>query len=369
MIYDVRYDGQGYTADTRAALTPEGLDMHNDSSMGEAPANYISLLCLQTARSGGKSSLSSAYAAHNHFLTAHPDLIERLYQPFYRDKQEYQAPDANNWYPIFALEDAGLRHVEVVPAVPERAPPERVEALGDPGAFRILAHRSSVRGQPPGHAGNLPPVILAARIRPSGDPRATPSRGGGMATGGWRGDYFIERDWVEGQVREKAWQELVCRLAGAMRLLTKAKAAGREDIPVEHRMSGFWAFVLAIAEQEGGAVLADFSATMTAVDTSQIAASEMGDDFLDLITEVLTCRKEFQRRWIPARELKTVLDSWTGLGRASLSQALRTIIGSSFALHRRLSSSNAYRTRLGFQEREKRHVREYWFELPEEVQS
>ena len=32
-----------------------------------------------------------------------------MYQPFYRDKQEYQAPDANNWYPIFALEDAGLR--------------------------------------------------------------------------------------------------------------------------------------------------------------------------------------------------------------------------------------------------------------------
>lgn len=109
MIYDVRYDGQGYTADTRTALTPEGLDMHNDSSMGEAPANYVSLLCLQTARSGGKSSLSSAYAAHNHFLTNHPDLIERLYQPFYRDKQEYQAPDANNWYPIFAVENGGLR--------------------------------------------------------------------------------------------------------------------------------------------------------------------------------------------------------------------------------------------------------------------
>jgi Taurine catabolism dioxygenase TauD, TfdA family len=109
MIYDVRYDGQGYTADTRTALTPEGLDMHNDSSMGEAPANYISLLCLQTARSGGKSSLSSAYAAHNHFLINHPDLLERLYQPFYRDKQEYQAPDAQNWYPIFAVENGGLR--------------------------------------------------------------------------------------------------------------------------------------------------------------------------------------------------------------------------------------------------------------------
>ena len=109
MVYDVRYDGQGYNADTRAALTPEGLDMHNDSSMGEAPANYISLLCLQTARTGGKSSLSSAYAAHNHFMTAHPELVERLYQPFYRDKQEYQAPDANNWHPIFAAENGGLR--------------------------------------------------------------------------------------------------------------------------------------------------------------------------------------------------------------------------------------------------------------------
>lgn len=109
MIYNVRYDGQAYTADTRTALTPEGLDMHNDSSMGEAPANYISLLCLQTARAGGKSSLSSAYAAHNHFMTMHPELIERLYQPFYRDRQDYQAPDVDNWYPIFSIENGGLR--------------------------------------------------------------------------------------------------------------------------------------------------------------------------------------------------------------------------------------------------------------------
>jgi hypothetical protein len=70
MIYDVRHDGQPYTGETRTALTPEGLDMHNDSSMGEAPPNYISLLCLNTAKSGGKSSLSSAYAAQNHFIRA-----------------------------------------------------------------------------------------------------------------------------------------------------------------------------------------------------------------------------------------------------------------------------------------------------------
>jgi alpha-ketoglutarate-dependent taurine dioxygenase len=109
MIYDVRYDGQAYTLDTREALTPQGLDMHNDSSMGEAPANYLSLLCLQTAREGGKSSLASAYAAHNHVREKHPELLERLYQPFYRDKRDYQAADANNWLPIFAIENGGLR--------------------------------------------------------------------------------------------------------------------------------------------------------------------------------------------------------------------------------------------------------------------
>jgi hypothetical protein len=37
VIYDVRHDGAAYTAETRGALTPEGLEMHTDSSMGEAP--------------------------------------------------------------------------------------------------------------------------------------------------------------------------------------------------------------------------------------------------------------------------------------------------------------------------------------------
>ena len=45
MIYDVRYDGAGYTPDTRAALTPEGLDMHNDSSMGEALSRAGAIGC------------------------------------------------------------------------------------------------------------------------------------------------------------------------------------------------------------------------------------------------------------------------------------------------------------------------------------
>jgi alpha-ketoglutarate-dependent taurine dioxygenase len=110
VIYDVRHDGQKYTPDTRAALTPEGLEMHTDSSMGEAPPNYVSLFCLRPARTGGMSIVSSALAAHNYFLTEHPALLRRLYDVFYRDHQEYQAADAaeTNFRPVFAW-DGRLR--------------------------------------------------------------------------------------------------------------------------------------------------------------------------------------------------------------------------------------------------------------------
>ena len=111
VIYDVRHDGQEYTQDTRAALTPEGLEMHTDSSMGEAPPNYVSLFCLRPARTGGMSIVSSAAAAHNYFLSEHPALLRRLYEAFYRDHQEYQAADAaaTNFRPVFAWEAASGR--------------------------------------------------------------------------------------------------------------------------------------------------------------------------------------------------------------------------------------------------------------------
>jgi alpha-ketoglutarate-dependent taurine dioxygenase len=110
VIYDVRHDGQEYTADTRGALTPAGLEMHTDSSMGEAPPTYVSLFCLRPARAGGMSIVSSAAAAHNHFLTVEPALLRRLYDVFYRDHQEYQAADAaaTNFRPVFAW-DGRLR--------------------------------------------------------------------------------------------------------------------------------------------------------------------------------------------------------------------------------------------------------------------
>jgi alpha-ketoglutarate-dependent taurine dioxygenase len=175
MIFDVRHDGTDYDADTRGASTPVGLEMHNDSSMGEAPPNYVSLLCLQTAQSGGTSIASNSLAAHNHFRVHRPDLLRRLYAPFYRDHQRYQAADAaaTNVRPVFASEDRGVRirfnarHIfrgyektgqtldalgtEAVAAMDGflSAPENRLDFALERGQIQILNNRVIVHGRTP----------------------------------------------------------------------------------------------------------------------------------------------------------------------------------------------------------------------------
>jgi alpha-ketoglutarate-dependent taurine dioxygenase len=174
VIYDVRHDGAAYTAETRGALTPEGLEMHTDSSMGEAPPNYVTLFCLQPARAGGMSIVSSAAAAHDYFRREHPALLRRLYAVFYRDHQEYQAADAapTNFRPVFAWDGAlrtrfNARHI--VRGYEKTGRPldaEGAEAvrrmdsfLGDPahrldlwlerGQIQVLNNRVIVHGRTP----------------------------------------------------------------------------------------------------------------------------------------------------------------------------------------------------------------------------
>ena len=174
VIYDVRHDGQPFTENTRGALTPAGLEMHNDSSMGEAPPNYVSLMCLATARSGGTSIVSSALAAHNHFLRERPELLRRLYEPFYRDHQEYQAADAaaTNFRPVFAwdgqlrtrfnarhtfrgyektgrvLDEAGAEAVTLMENF-LADPGNRLDLWLEPGQIQILNNRVIVHGRTP----------------------------------------------------------------------------------------------------------------------------------------------------------------------------------------------------------------------------
>ena len=78
---------------------------HVDNSFNHAPPDYVSLLCLRTAREGGASRFVSFYSVHNALLREHPRLLERLYRPFYQDRQGDFWPDESQtiFFPAFEL--------------------------------------------------------------------------------------------------------------------------------------------------------------------------------------------------------------------------------------------------------------------------
>ena len=65
----------------------------------------MSLLCLSTAREGGASRFVSFCSVHNALLAEHPRLLERLYRPFYQDRQGDFWPDESQtvFFPVFEL--------------------------------------------------------------------------------------------------------------------------------------------------------------------------------------------------------------------------------------------------------------------------
>lgn len=83
---------------------------HIDNSFNHTPPDYVSLLSLHQAREGGWSRFISFYSVHNRLLQEAPELLERLYQPFYQDRQGDFWPDEPQtvFYPVFSY-DGHLR--------------------------------------------------------------------------------------------------------------------------------------------------------------------------------------------------------------------------------------------------------------------
>ena len=84
---------------------------HVDNSFNHTPPDHVSLLCLRAAREGGASRFVSFYSVHNALLEAHPELLERLYRPFYQDRQGDFWPDEPQtvFFPVFELRPPDLR--------------------------------------------------------------------------------------------------------------------------------------------------------------------------------------------------------------------------------------------------------------------
>ncbi|HEY1260374.1 MAG TPA: TauD/TfdA family dioxygenase [Stellaceae bacterium] len=109
LIYDVRDTGREALpgSGVRPDQTNIEIRFHNDNAYNATPPDYIGLLCLRRAQSGGHSRVLSFHTVHNELLARAPAHLERLYRPFRFDRQrEYHAGES----PVFAapvFEDDG----------------------------------------------------------------------------------------------------------------------------------------------------------------------------------------------------------------------------------------------------------------------
>lgn len=92
LLYDVRDTGNSVTAGSRFSVTNAESSFHIDAAFANKIPDYIGLLCLQTAKSGGRSQLLSGYSLHNELLAKHPDILPTLYEPFCFDRRGQFAP-------------------------------------------------------------------------------------------------------------------------------------------------------------------------------------------------------------------------------------------------------------------------------------
>jgi alpha-ketoglutarate-dependent taurine dioxygenase len=87
LLYDVRDTGQDVRYGARFSVTNAESTFHTDNSFGESVADYVGLLCIKTAKSGGLSQVVSGVTAYHELRARHPDVLEALGQPWHIDRR------------------------------------------------------------------------------------------------------------------------------------------------------------------------------------------------------------------------------------------------------------------------------------------
>ncbi len=101
--------------------------------------DYVGLMCMQTAKSGGESRVASAITLYNRMLELRPDLVEELTKDFYWTRHGEVPPGKQPWYtqPIFCFHDGYfsargasgyIRKAQGLPGVPPFTPAQ-IEAI------------------------------------------------------------------------------------------------------------------------------------------------------------------------------------------------------------------------------------------------
>ncbi|NKB55424.1 MAG: TauD/TfdA family dioxygenase [Alphaproteobacteria bacterium] len=115
-------------------------------------ADIVGLLCLQTAKAGGLSSLVSAHAIHNAMLARNPDLVETLAAAIYRDRRG-EIPEGKAPYyqaPVFCYHEGYMtttfvrRFIDSAPRH-EGVPPLTAQLVEALELFETLANDPHLR--------------------------------------------------------------------------------------------------------------------------------------------------------------------------------------------------------------------------------
>ncbi|HWB49184.1 MAG TPA: TauD/TfdA family dioxygenase [Stellaceae bacterium] len=110
MIYDVHDTGRQALPGSgiRPDKTNIEIRFHIDNAYNTTPPEIVGLLCLRTAKSGGVSRVLSFPTVHNMLLERHPELLPRLYRPFWFDRQKEFFPGEPETFsaPVFEAGEA-----------------------------------------------------------------------------------------------------------------------------------------------------------------------------------------------------------------------------------------------------------------------
>jgi alpha-ketoglutarate-dependent taurine dioxygenase len=87
LLYDVRDEGQDVRAGARFSVTRAETGFHTDNSFGDEVVDYVGLLCLHPARSGGLSQVVSGYTVYGELRARHADVLAALERPFHIDRR------------------------------------------------------------------------------------------------------------------------------------------------------------------------------------------------------------------------------------------------------------------------------------------
>ena len=108
LVYDVLDTGAQALpgSGVRPDKTNIEIRFHTDNAYNATPPDYVGLLCLRPARRGGHSRAISFHTAYNALLAHRPEVLPRLYRPFWFDRQREFHPGEEPVFsaPVFTID-------------------------------------------------------------------------------------------------------------------------------------------------------------------------------------------------------------------------------------------------------------------------